>query len=169
MTTKAKIKAIAKKPAVRVVATNPAGKRGKLSGINPSEEVVRQTASVIPFIIKTVIVLGIGYGVYRAWSNRFVKKQEISRYGKANITDAQAEAKAEAVYASVDWFSGDFENLRDQFINLNYNAVIKVYNAFGKRTGRLLSGEVDLFEFLQQQLNASQLMQLRVLIGNTFF
>ena len=169
MTAKTKKIAIAKKPTVRVVATSPAGKRGKLNGINPSEEVVRQTASVIPFIIKTVIILGVGYGIYRAYTNRFVKKKEISRYGAANITDAQAEAKAEAIFASIGWISGDFENIRDQFVDLNYNAVIKVYNAFGKRRGRLLSGEVDLFEFLQQQLNASQLMQLRVLIGNTFF
>lgn len=140
---------------------------------NPAEqassEVIKQTASVIPFVIKTGIILGIGYAVYVTWNNRFVKRKEVSSYGSANITDTEAKAKAEAIFASVGWFTGDFESLRDQFVGLNYNAVIKVYNAFGKRTGRILGGEVDLFEFLAQQLDARQLQQLRVLIGSTFF
>jgi hypothetical protein len=92
-------------------------------------------ASVIPwgFIIKTLFVLGIGYFAYTKWTNRFVKRKYNSNYPDSNISDAQAEARANSIADSIKWFSNDYDNVELQLSGLNYNGFIKLYNAFGNR------------------------------------
>ncbi len=128
-------------------------------------------ASVIPwgFIIKTLFLLGLGYFAYTKFANRFVKRKFNSNYPDANISDAQAEARANSIADSIKWFSNDYENVELQLAGLNYNGFIKLYNAFGKQTGTLLGGELDLVEWIRNQFKDYQILKLSALQNGAFF
>lgn len=155
-------------PAAMVVASSSAGQSAIRNAAETKAEVVKQTASVIPFALKGLLLLGAGYMIYRAWSNRFIKMKEVSRYSAANITESQAMTRADAIYSSIGWVSNDFDNVRNQFAGLNYNAVVRVYNAFGERRGTLFAGRLTLFEWLNNQFTPAQMAELRFLIPGFF-
>lgn len=148
-------------------ASSASVRRAKLNGTTTT--VIEQTASVIPWLIKFAVVGTVGYLIYRAYTKRFESLKENKNYPASNISDAQAETRADAIYASIGWFSNDFDNVKQQFVGLNYNAIIKVYNAFGKQTGTLLGGELNLFEWCRNQFNSEEIAQLRFLTGGAFF
>lgn len=114
------LRVTSKGPASVRVASSKSALRGFES---PTNEIVRQAAKAIPYLIVGGIVV---YGIYR-YSNRFVKLKENPNYPVANITLAQASTKATAIknYNSFDDVSN---NLR----GLNYNGFVRVYNAFGQ-------------------------------------
>lgn len=132
-------------------------------------EVISQTASVIPWLIKLGVLAIGGYFLYLSWSNRFIKKKYNSKYPDANISDAQAEARANSIVESIKLFSNDYDNVERQLAGLNYNGFIKLYNAFGKQTGTLLGGELDLIEWLRNQFTDYQILKLSALLNGAFF
>jgi hypothetical protein len=143
-------------------------KKSKLnSGVQ--SELVKSTASVIPFLIKTVVVLGIAGFVYYKFKNRFKKFDENSSYAPANVTLEQAQAKADAISSSMGWFTNDFNAVADQLAGLNYNGFVRVYNAFGKRTGEIFGGELTLIEWIKQQFSSYEVAQLSSLQNGVFF
>lgn len=148
-------------------ASSASARRAKLNGT--SATVIENTASVIPWLIKFAVVGITGLVIYRVYTNRFEKFKENSKYPASNISDAQAETRADAIYGSIGWFTNDFENVKQQFVGLNYNAIVKLYNAFGKQTGTLLGGELNLFEWIQNQFDSEQIAQLRFITGGAFF
>lgn len=150
-------------------ASSASARRARLNAGDPRSTVIAETASVIPWLIKFAVLGTVAYFAYRAYTNRFEKLKENSNYPKSNISDAQAETRADAIYSSIGWFSNDFEHVKAQFVGLNYNAIIKVYNAFGKQTGTLLGGELNLFEWCKNQFNSDQISQLRFVTGGAFF
>lgn len=150
-------------------ASSASARRAKLNAGDPRVTVIEQTASVIPWLIKFAVVGTVGYFVYRAYTNRFENLKENKNYAPSNITEAQAETRADAIYASIGWFTNDFENVKAQFVGLNYNAIIKLYNAFGKQTGTLLGGELNLFEWCKNQFDSEEMAQLRFITGGAFF
>lgn len=116
-----------------------------------------------PFILKGLFVLGVGYLIFRGYKNRFIKKPENNNYPIANITLAEAESRANTIYGAVGIFSGDFDTIVNAFSHpqgLNYNALIRIYNAFGNRKSTYLSSEMNLSEWLSDQLNSYQLQQI---------
>lgn len=131
--------------------------------------VVTQTASVIPFIIKTLILCGIGYFAYLKFTNRFVSKKYNSKLPAANISDMQAEARANSIAESIKLFSNDYDNVERNIAGLNYNGFVKLYNAFGKQTGTLLGGELDLIEWIRNQFKDYQILKLSALQNGAFF
>jgi len=143
--------------------------RAKLNAGDPRSTVIAETASVIPWLIKFAVLGTVGYFVYRAYTNRFEHLKENKNYPASNISDAQAETRADAIYSSIGWFSNDFEYVKQQFVGLNYNAIIKVYNAFGKQTGTLFGGELNLFEWCKNQFSSEEIAQLRFLTNGAFF
>jgi hypothetical protein len=132
-------------------------------------KVVEQTASVIPFLIKTAVIGGLIYWGYSTYTNRFKKVSELSSEPQANISYAQAQIRADSIYASINLFSNDFDNVAKQLTGLNYNGLVRVYNAFGHHTGTLLKGELTLVEWLKDQFNDYQMAQLSFLTGGKFF
>jgi hypothetical protein len=154
-----------KRPAALDKASSSAG----LGVAELQTEFAKQLASVVPFLIKTAIVLGIGYMVYRKYTHRFVSKKENSKYPNANISDAQASSRAAAIEQSKTLFSNDFENVARNLSGLNYNGFIKLYNAFGKHTGTMLGGELDLIEWLQNQFSEQEISELSALLNGAFF
>lgn len=160
---------ISTKKTSRSKASSASVRRAKLNASDPRVTVIEQTASVIPWLIKFAVVGTVGFLIYRAYTKRFEKLKENKNYPASNISDAQAETRADAIYSSIGWFSNDFEHVKTQFVGLNYNAIIKIYNAFGKQTGTLLGGELNLFEWCKNQFNSDQISQLRFVTGGAFF
>lgn len=144
-------------------------KKSNLGNPLAVEKAIEKTTEVIPFLIKTIVVLGIGYYAYSKYTNRFVKRAEISTYPKANVSMAQAQAKADAIYSSIGWFSNDFDNVAKQISGLNYNGFIRVYNAFGHKTGTLLGGDLTLEEWIYNQFDTDQIAKLSFLLNGAFF
>jgi len=159
-----------RKPRLKGVASSGRG-LGSIELTTPQTEVIKQTASVIPFLIKTIVIVGIAAVIIYKYKNRFIKLDYARNYDPANITDAQAEAKAAAIYNAMGLFSNSFSTVKASVAGLNYNGFIKLYNAFGTHTGRLLGfgKEMDLIAWCSDQFDENQIAQLRFLLGGAFF
>lgn len=149
-------------------------KNDKLNIGDPREELVRQTASVIPFLIKTVVVVGIGWYIVNRYQNRFVKLKENSSYPPANVTQAQAKSRADAIISAktlfVEFEFGDqYQATANALAGLNYNGFVRVYNEFGHQTGVLFSGDLNLIEYILDQFNAYEVANLSSLQNGAFF
>lgn len=174
MTAVAKHKKVSPKvPRTQKVASSP-----KVRGLaaieinNPTTEVTKQLASVIPFVIKTGIVLGLGYLIVRKYTNRFQKLPLNPKFPPANITDSQAETRANAIASSLaffDWGGDEFAITSQNLAGLNYNGFVKVYNAFGKQKGHLFAGDLTLIEWINDQFTPYEVSQLSLLLGGAFF
>lgn len=140
-----------------------------IEDIDPRITVVKETASVIPFLIKTIVIGGIAWYVYDRFTNRFIKLKENPNYPASNITDAQAKGRADAIAGSIGWFSNSFDTVADNLAGLNYNGFIKVYNAFGHQTGTLLGGDLNLIEWIRNQFTDYEVQQLSSLQNGAFF
>lgn len=165
-------KNIALKPANKFVAVQKAG----LKGVElPQTTVVREVASggtdLVVWLVKLAVVGGIGYWAYGKFTNRFVALKTNKNYPIANVSDAQAKTRADAIASSEVTFDfgSEFETVSSNLAGLNYNGFIKVYNAFGKQRGTWLAGEMNLIEWLQDQFNKEHLAQLSSLLGGAFF
>ena len=66
-------------------------------------------------------------------------------------------------------FGNGFEIVKTNIAGLNYNAFIKVYNAFGHRQGSIpFSDKMNMVEWFSDQFDADELTQLRFLVPNMF-
>lgn len=139
----------------------------------PYEKTVETTAEIakqtIPFVVKTLFVLGVGYLIYRKYTNRFVKLKEKSNYPKSNVSDAQAKSRADSISGSISLFSNSFETVADNLAGLNYNGFVKVYNEFGHQSGTFFSGDLNLIEWLRNQFDDYEVEQLSFLLNGAFF
>lgn len=155
-------------PAVLVAGTE-AGQKAITNASESQKEVVKATASVIPFLIKTIVIVGGGLYLWHRYTNRFVSLKENPNYPVSNITNNQAVTKAETIYNAMLGFGNGFEIVRSNIAGLNYNAFIKVYNAFGSRQGSIpFSSKMNMVEWFGDQFSESELAQLRFLVPNMF-
>lgn len=123
----------------------------------------------IPFVLKSLFVIGLGVFVYYKITNNFKKFSENKNYPNSNITDNQAKAKADALFEAMKGFGNGFEIVKEVIAGLNYNAFVKVYNAFGKREGIVpFSGKLTLTEWFNDQFSVAELQQLNFLVPNIF-
>lgn len=148
---------------------NDKSKLGNPAIIDAGAKVVEKSAETIPFLIKFFTVLGVGYYMYSVYTNRFVKRKENTSYPAANVSYAQAKSRADAIYSSISLFNNDFDNVARQLTGLNYNGFVRVYNAFGHKRGTLLSGDLNLEEWVYNQFTPYQVQQLSFLLGGAFF
>lgn len=132
-------------------------------------EVIRQTASVIPFVIKTAIILAISGFIYYKYTNRFVEMKFNKDWEDSNVTDSQAESRAAAIAQSIGIVSNDYDTVERSLSGLNYNGFIKVFNAFGQQTGTLLGGKLNLIEWIRNQFSDYQILKLSALQNGVFF
>lgn len=145
-------------------------KQSKLGNpLDTSSTIIEKSAEVIPFLIKFAVFAGVGYWAYSSYTNRFIKRKENATYPDANVSFAQAQARANSVYSSIGLFSNDFANVSRQLSGLNYNGFIRVYNAFGHKTGTLLGGDLDIEQWCANQFTPYEVQQLSFLLGGAFF
>jgi hypothetical protein len=123
--------------------------------------------STIPFIVKTLFVLAIfGFAYYKI-TNRFKALSENANYPTSNITEGQATTKADAIFEAMYGIGSNFDIVAYNIAGLNYNAWVKLYNAFGERRGSDLQ-KGNLVEWLNDQFSNYELEQLRFLVSNVF-
>lgn len=152
-----------------LIAGSEAGQKVISNASDNQKAVVQATASVIPFLIKTLVIVGGGMYLYYRFTNRFVSLKENSNYPVSNITNNQAQTKAESIYNAMLGLGNGFEIVKTNIAGLNYNAFIKVYNAFGNRQGSIpFSDKMNMVEWFSDQFNTDELTQLRFLVPNMF-
>lgn len=123
--------------------------------------------STVPFIVKSLFVIGVGAFIWYKISTRFVAIKENPNYPPSNITDGQAKTKADAIFQAMYGIGANFDIVAYNLNGLNYNAWVKVYNAFGDRRGSDLQ-KGNLVEWLTDQFSDYELEQLRFLVSNVF-
>lgn len=123
--------------------------------------------STIPFIVKSLFVIGVGTFIWYKISTRFISIKENPNYPKSNITDGQAKTKADAIFGAMYGIGANFDIVAYNLHGLNYNAWVKVYNAFGDRRGSDLQ-KGNLVDWLTDQFSEYELEQLRFLVSNVF-
>jgi hypothetical protein len=145
--------------------------KSKLGNPLVAAEVVTQTATAIPFLIKLLAVTTVVVVVYKTWTNRFINLKESNNEPPSNISLAQAKVRADSIASSIGYISNDFANVSKQLTGLNYNGFVRVYNAFGHHRGTLLGGELNLIEWLQNQFgnDSFKIKQLSFLLNGKFF
>lgn len=157
----------------RSLASAKVGLRG-IEDLDTRVVVTKEFASVIPFVFKTLFVLGIGYVIIRSYTNRFKKLSENKNYPIANVTEAQAKGRADGIANSKTFwdesdFGGQYQATAQNLAGLNYNGFIRVYNAFGHRGGTIFSGDLNLIEFIKDQFSAYEVQTLSTLLNGVFF
>lgn len=146
--------------------------------MTPQIKAVETTANIVektvPFIIKSIFVIGIVLYAVGKFKNRFIELKEKSNYPKANVSDAQAKGRANSIISAKTLFNefdfGDQYNATaDALAGLNYNGFVKVYNAFGHQTGVLFSGDLNLVEYIFDQFSEEEIQYLSALQNGAFF
>ncbi|WP_417350317.1 hypothetical protein [Flavobacterium alkalisoli] len=134
-------------PAVlATVASSPAGQKAVTGAIDTTFTVVK--------IVAVALVVGVGgYVAYNLYKNRFVSLATNPNYEPSNISEAVANAKADALYNAMYGWGADLETVLEALSGINYNAWVKVYNAFGKRKPTIGS-EMTLTEWLNNQFTS---------------
>lgn len=146
--------------------------------MTPQIKAVETTANIVektvPFIIKGIFVIGIVLYAVGKFKNRFVGLKEKSNYPKANVSDAQAKARANSIISAKTLFNefdfgSQYNATADALAGLNYNGFVKVYNAFGHQTGVLFSGDLNLIEYIFDQFSEDEIQYLSALQNGAFF
>lgn len=157
-------------PAVATILSSEAGQKAINNVSDNQKKIVQATASTIPFLIKTVVVLGIGAFVWYKYANRFKSLNENPNYEQSNITESQAKTKAESIFSAMYGFGGNYSLVAQNLAGVNYNGFIRIYNAFGLRQGSIpFSSKMNLVQWFSDQFNEDELEQLRFLVGRNFF
>lgn len=157
-------------PAVATALSSEAGQKAISNASDNKKAVVQATASTIPFLIKTVVVLAIGGYIYYKFTNRFRSLNENPNYEQSNITESQAKTKAESIFSAMYGFGGNYSLVAQNLAGVNYNGFVRIYNAFGLRQGAIpFSEKMNMIQWFADEFNDSELEQLRFLVGRNFF
>lgn len=149
----------------RKVAASPKNRGLNAIDVNVSNKLIDEGGL---FILKTVVFLSVGYYLYNKFTNRFQSLNENSKLPKANISDGEAESRANSIFGSMSTFGNSVTNVADNLAGVNYNGWVKIYNAFGKRPGYVTSGDLNLVEWLNDQFDETQMNALRFLVPGLF-
>lgn len=156
-------------PALVAAASSPAG-QGAITNATETQRKLADTGiSLIPFMVKTIIVVGGIWYAARLYTKRFIKLGINPNLPKANVTNGQAQMKADALFEAMYGIGANHQKVAEQLAGINYNAWVLVYNAFGNRKGVGGLGEgLNLVEWLTDQFDTEQLNELRFLVNGVF-
>jgi len=142
-------------PAVAAVASSPEGQKviaDAMKSAQKNQDAAREVAvKVIPLVVKVIVFGGLGYWAYTLWKGRFEKRGYNNAYDPSNISDGEAEGKADAIYTAMYGAGANVDAVAAQLTGLNYNAWIKVYNAFGNREPFGFGAAMNLNEWIADQ------------------
>lgn len=118
-------------------------------------------------VLKIALIGGILTLAYFKIFKGFQQIQDDKRYKPSNINVTQAKARSEAIYTALLGFGANYNTVENNLTGLNHNGFIKVYNEFGERRSSTLV-KMNLVEWLQDQLNETEIAKLRFLIKGFF-
>jgi len=155
-----------KNPAAAVaVLDNP----GVQKTLEAKAEITKQAASVIPFLVKTAVVVTVAYFAFGAFSKRFKSLPYNISAADPSISEGQAQTRANALYEAMRGPGSNFNTVIQNLSGLNYNGWVRLYNAFGKReTAIPFTDPMTLEEFLLSEFSGSDLAQIRFLVPAVF-
>lgn len=161
-------------PALVAVASTPQGQKAITKTIDTANNAVTGSFSIVKGVLGIAVLGGVGYFAYTKIFNGFKSVTEDTRYTPSNVSTGVAKAKAEAIYKAMYGAGNGFAMVKAilQYVNgerINHNGFIRVYNAFGKRSGQLdFFKKQTLTEWFTDQFNESELLELRLIIPNFF-
>lgn len=163
-----------KKPRVRDTASSARGLRNSLPAVvSAGPDVVKSTGKIaeqtVPFIIKTLFVLGLVAVGLSLYNNRFVEWSLRGDLKPANISDAEAQARAATIHNSVGFVYDSFDSVYQALSGLNYNGFVKVYNAFGRRSLTGIGDGDTMVDFIISHYSNEEILQLKMLLNGAFF
>lgn len=149
-------------PAIAAMAVTPAGQKA-----------VDKSIDIAALVVKILLVSGTAYFIYNQITNKFDKWGLNPNYPPSNISDAQAAAKAEAIYTAMYGAGNGFSVVKQQIFGVNYNGFTKIYNAFGIRKAFdnimfVHKSEGTLIEWFNNQFDAAELAELRFVVSGIF-
>lgn len=133
------------------------------------QKAVEKATEIIPFVLKTLFVLGVLGFLYYKFTNRFQPLKENPDYPNANVSLGNAKTKAEAIYNAMKGFGANLDSVASNIAGLNYNGFVRVFNAFGERQGAVpFSDKMNMVEWFFDQFDNTEITQLRFLVPNVF-
>lgn len=122
----------------------------------------------IVFTLGTIIaVFVVGKIVYNKYF-RFTKLKQNKDYTPANITEIEAEQRANALETALQGVGSDFKAVEKNLSNINRNAFVLIYNAFGERRGYDLK-KLTLIDWLVYEYGGTdKLSRLRLKVKGFF-
>lgn len=131
------------------------------------------TSINIGFILLGLGLLGAGgYAFYTLyWKNRHRRLKHSEQHAASNVSPSAAKAKADSIYAATKGIGTNVKEVYKALTGVNYNGLIDIYNAFGKREPGGLNfslgngSDEDLWGFLKGDLNENELKNLRNLLA----
>jgi hypothetical protein len=127
-----------------------------------------RTATKIVFTFGGLLALYIvGRVVYNKFFS-FSKIKQDKNYTPANITEIEAEQRANAIETALQGVGSDFQAVEKNLSNINRNAFILIYNAFGERRGYDLK-KLTLIDWLVYEYGGTdKLSRLRLKVNGFF-
>lgn len=144
-------------------ANNPKVQKAIGDNVEQSLKAVKTTYTAAKYIVGGLVILGVGYWGYQKFFG-FTKIKEDSRFTPANISTGVAQAKANAIYNAMYGLGSGFSKVQTILLNVNHNGLIRIYNAFGAKSGfslNPLSKKLNLFEWFGDQFKPSEIAQLK--------
>ena len=152
--------------AVAAVASSPQGQDAIKTAMHAQTKAVDLGFQLLKY---GLIIGGVYYG-YKKFTNRFKKMSYFPQFPISNISDGQAKGKADAIKGADGILSNDFDIVKEQFIGVNTNGLVKIYNAFGhEKATAFLGDDMDMFGWLAEKFSTNQMTQLDFLTGGEFF
>lgn len=156
-------------PAALALANSPEGKKAIGGAVETQKKLAEAGISLIPFLVKTGVVIGIAWYLTGKYKSRFITKGYNTSLPAANITNGEAESRADALYEAMAGWGADVELVADQLAGLNYNGWVKVYNAFGNREGvGIFTDGENLVEWITSEFDNDELDLLKTVLPNVF-
>ncbi len=163
------ISKLANPAVVSAIATSPEGQKAISKSVETSNKAIEKTLEVVPFVLKTLFVLGVLGFAYYKFTNRFKPLSENSSYPNANITLSIAKSRADAIFSAMTGFGANVDLVANNIAGLNYNGFVRVFNAFGDKQGSIpFSSEMNMVEWFYDQFDEAELTKLRFLVPNVF-
>lgn len=120
------------------------------------------------WLLKAGVLAGGAYFLYRKIIPNFKKITEDRNLPKSNISDIQAKNRAESIFTGMRGAGSGFDNTVNNLRGINHNGFIKIFNAFGERSGQFGFSKMNMIEWFQDQYSNTQLSKLRFIISGFF-
>jgi hypothetical protein len=132
--------------------------------------IAKNRDEAIGFLLKVGIVVGVAGLAWYLLRKKHKPANFDSSKPPSNITKAQAMLRADALYSAMYGIGTNYNVVKQNLQGLNYNAWIMLFNEFGiRQPANPLAEKINLVEWLIDELNDTQLSEIRFMLPYNFF
>lgn len=144
------------------IASTPQGQKAIGQMIDKANQTTTSSLGVVKDVLKISLLLGVSYWAYKKFVNNFSKMPPVKNARPATISDNLAMSRAETIYKAMYGVGNGFDVVLRSVSDLKINDFVKVYNAFGNRSGlNPLGKKMNMIEWFQDEYKGSELIRLR--------